>query len=87
MSDIVIFSVGIVVFAITTTATLLYGYVSFLKQSRDQGIGEDTIIDARPDDDDVEVTDGSSLLSIPVDIARVSPSPAASASRYTQASR
>jgi hypothetical protein len=39
MNDLVIFIVGTGVFAVTTTATLLYGYFSFHRRAESQGIG------------------------------------------------
>jgi hypothetical protein len=66
MSDAIIFTVGIGVFAITTTATLLYGYGVFLRQAQDQGIGEETAIEPPSEDD-------PKPLPTPVDSAKVSP--------------
>ena len=40
MSDLFIFIAGFVVFAATTTATLLYGYFSFHAAAVDDGVGQ-----------------------------------------------
>jgi hypothetical protein len=39
VSDLAIFIAGFVVFAVTTTATLLYGYFSFHARAVEDGVG------------------------------------------------
>lgn len=39
MSDLLVFVAGCFVFAIATTATLMYGYATFRQRSEEQGIG------------------------------------------------
>lgn len=39
MSDLLVFIAGCFVFAIATTATLMYGYSTFRQRAEDQGIG------------------------------------------------
>jgi hypothetical protein len=41
MSDFLLFIIGSGVFAIATTATLLYGYATFTTKASEQGIGVD----------------------------------------------
>ncbi len=74
MSDLVIFIVGTGVFAVTTTATLLYGYVTFQKKARDDGIfvAEDAATETEADIQDPSA--GAEPTAISIEIARVGPS-------------
>jgi hypothetical protein len=75
MSDLVIFIVGTGVFAITTTATLLFGYVTFQQKAREDGVLVADGSDDRDDTDTQDLAASGELTAIPIDIARVTPSP------------
>jgi hypothetical protein len=72
MSDAMIFIVGAGVFAVTTTATLLYGYSWFNEKSVEAGVEDGSEKEFETDDTQSDdVGEPASLLSVPVDIGRV----------------
>lgn len=72
MSDTIIFIVGTGVFALTTTATLLYGYAWFNDKSVEAGVedGSEEDFDAESEPDP-EVSDRRRLLSVRLDSGRI----------------
>jgi len=88
MSDTIIFIIGGGVFALTTTATLIYGYLSFQDKAKADGVLTDvddpTGVDAdgETDTEEMEAVASSAaelaaLRSVPAQITRVLPSAAA----------